>query len=80
MVNKSLLIVYSYHHKNTLKIAKVFSQVLNAEIKNPEDINPEKLIDYDLIGFGSGIYSSKHHKSMLNLADRLPQVKNKKAC
>lgn len=34
---------------------------------------------YDLIGFGSGIYYHKHHKSLLNLADKLPVVKNKKA-
>ena len=48
---KSLLILYSYHHHNTEKIAKVFAEVLNAQIKMPEQINPEELQDYDLMGF-----------------------------
>jgi flavodoxin len=79
MVKKSLIIVYSYHHLNTLKIAKAFAKVLEAEVQNPQDVNLEEIKDYDLIGFGSGIYSHKHHESLLDLADRLPHVKNKKA-
>ena len=76
---KCLLVVYSYHHKNTEKIAKVFSTILNAEIIEPSQINPTKLQDYDLIGFGSGIYSAKHHKHILDFADTLIQVTDKKA-
>jgi len=76
---KSLLVVVSYHHKNTEKIAKVFAKVLDAQIKTPQQINPEELQEYVLIGFGSGIYSAKHHKVLLDLADNLPQVTNKKA-
>jgi flavodoxin len=76
---KSLLILFSYHHKNTEKVAKVFAQVLDAQIKTPEQINHEELQDYDLIGFGSGIYGAQHHKSLLDLADKLPQVNNRNA-
>lgn len=76
---KSLLVLYSYHHHNTEKIAKVFAKVLDAEIKWPRDINPGELQDYDLIGFGSGIYSAKNHEFLLKLADELSQVKEKKA-
>lgn len=76
---KSLLVVFSYHHNNTLKIAEVFAKVLDAQIRMPQEINPQELQEYDLIGFGSGIYSAKHHESLLDLADRLPQVTNKKA-
>ena len=76
---KSLLVLYSYHHMNTEKIANVFSQVLDAQIKNPQQINPEELQDYSLIGFGSGIYGEKHHKFLLDLVDTLPQVTDKKA-
>ena len=79
MVIKSLLVVYSYHHKNTEKIAKVFAKVLDAQIKTPQQIHPEELQEYRLIGFGSGIYGAKHHKVLLDLADKLPQVTNKKA-
>jgi flavodoxin len=76
---RSLLIVVSYHHKNTEKIASVFARVLEAQIRTPKQIQPEELQEYDLIGFGSGIYDAKHHTDMLDLADRLPQVTNKKA-
>jgi flavodoxin len=76
---ESLLVLFSYHHQNTEKIAKVFAKVLDAQIKMPLEINPEELQDYDLIGFGSGIYSGKHHESLLDLADKLPQVNEKKA-
>jgi len=76
---KSLIVVFSYHHKNTEKIANVFAKVLDAQIKTPQQINPQELQEYSLIGFGSGIYSDKHHKVLLDLADELPQVTNKKA-
>jgi len=76
---KSLLVLFSYHQKNTEKIAKVFAKVLDAQIKTPKQINPDELQDYNLVGFGSGIYSDKHHKSLLDLADKIPQVTNRKA-
>ena len=76
---KSLLVLYSYHHQNTEKVAKVFAKVLDAEIKMPQEIKPEELQEYDIIGFGSGIYSAKHDESLLDLADSLPQVTDKKA-
>ena len=71
---KSLLVLYSYHHNNTEKVAKVFSKVLDAEIKMPQEIKPEDLQGYDLVGFGSGIYSAKHDESLLELADSLTPV------
>jgi len=75
---KTLVICFSYHHKNTAKIALVFASALNAEIKTPPEVNPNGLSEYDLIGFGSGIYFGKHHKTLLDLADKLPQVTDKK--
>ena len=76
---KSILVLFSYHHKNTEKIAKVFAQVLDAEIKTPRQIIPEEIQEYSLIGFGSGIYGEKHHRTLLELADRIPQITDKKA-
>jgi flavodoxin len=76
---KSLLVLLSYHHNNTEKIANVFAKVLDAQIKTPQQTNPEELQEYGLVGFGSGIYSGKHHEALLDLADRLPQVNNRKA-
>src|SRR5660397_236652 len=76
---KSLLVLYSYHHNNTEKIAQVFAKVLDAQIKTPQQVTLEELQEYSLIGFGSGIYGAKHHKYLLDLADKLPQAANKKA-
>jgi flavodoxin len=76
---KSLLVLCSYHHKNTEKIARVFARVLDARIRTPRQIDPDELQEHSLIGFGSGIYGGKHHKALLDLADKLPQVTNRKA-
>jgi flavodoxin len=76
---KTLLVLYSYHHHNTEKIANVFAKVLDAQVKTPQQIKPEELQEYDLIGFGSGIYGGKHHKTLLDLAGRLPRVAGGKA-
>ena len=69
---KSLVVVFSYHHKNTEKIANVFAKVLDAPVKTPQQVNPEELPGYGLIGFGSVIYSAQNHQSLLDLADKLP--------
>lgn len=79
MTIKTLIILYSYHHKNTEKIAQKIAKILVAPIKEPQQIHPAELQEYDLIGFGSGIYGSKHHISLLDLADALPPVTNKNA-
>ena len=76
---KSLIVVYSYHHKNTQKVAEVMAKVLDAQVKSPQETGFDELKKYDLIGFGSGIYSDKHHKVLLDFADELPRVINKKA-
>jgi flavodoxin len=51
---KSLIIVYSYHHNNTQKVAEVMAKVLDAKIKTPQQTNPEELQEYDLVGLGLG--------------------------
>jgi flavodoxin len=76
---KSLLVLYSYHHNNTEKVAKVFAEVLDAEIKTPDQTDPEELQEYSLVGFGSGIYGEKHHRFVLDFADKLPQVSDRRA-
>jgi flavodoxin len=74
---KALLICQSYHHKNTEKVASVIAQALGAEVKTPQEVKPEDVAGYGLIGFGSGVYFGKHHASILKLADKLPQGNNK---
>jgi flavodoxin len=76
---KSLIVVHSYHHYNTRKVAQAMAKVLDAKVKSPQQTNPEELNQYDLVGFGAGIDSGKHYKEILDFADNLPQVTNKKA-
>lgn len=76
---KSLVVVCSWHHNNTEKIANACAKVLGAEVKRPQQVRPEDLQEYDLVGFGSGIYSATFDPSLLDLADRLPYTAGKKA-
>jgi len=75
----SALVYYSYHHNNTEKIAKYIAKVLDADVKKPQELDPGEFQKYDLIGFGSGMYDGKHHKSLFELVDKIPQVIGKKA-
>jgi len=76
---RALLVLYSYHHMNTEKVAKVFAEVLDAPIKTPQQTDPKEPQEYDLVGFGAGIDSAKHYKPLLDFADMLPEVNNKNA-
>jgi flavodoxin len=76
---RSLVVVFSYHHGNTMKIANACANVLGAEVKTPHQVKPEEIAEYDMVGFGSGIYSATFDLSVLDLADRLPNAAGKKA-
>ena len=76
---KSLVIVLSIHHNNTVKVADALARVLDAQIKRPREVEPQELAEYDLVGFGSGIYGEQHHRALFDLVDRLPQATDKKA-
>jgi flavodoxin len=76
---KCLLIVHSYHHNNTQKVAEAMAKVLEAEIYTPQQTTPGEPQQYELVGFGSGIDSDKHYKELLNFAEKLTQVTDKKA-
>jgi flavodoxin len=54
---KSLIVLFSYHHNNIRKVAEAIAEILGAPIKSPQETSPEELSQYDLVGFGSGIYS-----------------------
>ena len=76
---RPLIIYTSVHHGNTERVAKVIANVLNADLLQLKQVTTSTLEQYDLIGFGSGIYFGKHHKHLLNFVDMLPKVRNKKA-
>ena len=74
---KSLVIVFSFHHGNTRKIADALATVLGAPVKTPDLVTPEEIATCDLVGFGSGIYGGTFDPSILDLADRLPAAAGK---
>lgn len=76
---KSALVCVSVHHGNTDKIARAMADALEATLFRPDEATAEVLSEFDLLGFGSGIYYSKHHKTLLSLVSKLPVVENKKA-
>lgn len=76
---KTLIIYASIHNGNTEKIAIAISKTLDAKLIKPNEIETNKLSEYDLIGFGSGIYFGKHHKSLLDFVSKLQSQNNKKA-
>ena len=51
---KSMIVLVSYHHNNTQKVAEVIAKVLDAQIKTPQQINLEELKQYDLVGLVQG--------------------------
>ncbi|WP_368488294.1 flavodoxin family protein [Clostridium sp. BJN0013] len=76
---KTLIIYESIHHGNTEKIGKIIGEALNGDIRKINDVNLNALNEYDLIGFGSGIYYGKLHKNILNFIDNLKIMSHKKA-
>ena len=53
--------------------------MLDAEVKTPQQTNAEELQNFDLVGFGSGIDTGKNYKELLDFANKLPKVTDKKA-
>jgi flavodoxin len=64
---------------NTEKVAQVFSNILDAQIKSPQETNPKELEKYELVGFGAGIDSGRHYKVLLDFAKKLLPVNEKNA-
>ena len=52
--------------------------LLTQKLDLPKEVLTSELSEYDLIGFGSGIYYGRRHKTLLNLGNKLPQAKNHK--
>jgi flavodoxin len=71
----NVLIIYkSYHRMNTEKVAKAMAETMNATLKQVEEVRPEDLAGYDLVGFGSGIYVGKYHKDLFKLIGQIPRL------
>lgn len=76
---KSVLFYASFHHGNTKKIAEAIAAELGAEAVPCLEADKFSIAECGLIGFGSGVYFRKFHRSMYKLLDGLPEVENKRA-
>ncbi len=74
---KRLVVYMSVSHGNTEKVARAMAYVLSAELKRVDEVEPADPSNYDLIGFGSGIYNNQHHEALLDLVQRLPHSDKK---
>jgi flavodoxin len=74
----ALIIYTSIHHGSTEKIAQAIADVLNARIVKPSEIKSEEINNYDLIGFGSGVYFGRYHRTLIDFVKKLPKFQNKK--
>ena len=75
---KAVIVVHSYHHNNTQKIADSMAVALDAEVKATTEITPEEAVGFDLIGLGAGIDSGKHYKPLLDFANMMPKANGQK--
>jgi flavodoxin len=76
---KVLIIYHSEHHQNTEKIAKAMASKIGAEVKSARDLNPIEINNYDIIGFGSGVYSGRLHEDLSKIIDKISYQHNKKS-
>jgi flavodoxin len=76
---KTLIIYASVHHQNTEKVARAMAEELGADLTPIKEAQPGNLLAYDLIGFGSGIYYGKFHRTLLQFVEALPAIAGKRA-
>ena len=70
----ALIVYVSVSHANTAKVAHALADVLHAQLREPELVDPSTLSGYDVVGFGSGIFASTHHPRLRSFVERLPDV------
>lgn len=79
MADKALIICVSVSNGSTAAVARAIASGLGAEVREPEEVDPGKLADYDLVGFGSGIYYMSEHRRLREYVEHLPEARGKRA-
>lgn len=73
---KTAVVYYSKHHGNTKKLLDAIAQRYDLTLIDASQTEQAHLEEYDAIGFASGIYYSRFHKSVLQFAEKnLPRMK-----
>lgn len=73
---KILIIYCSEYKNNTEKIAQLFAENADCELIKLREVNTIDITNYDLIGFGSGVYRESLSPKLFKLVEKL-NVKGK---
>lgn len=68
---KSLIVYCSEYKNNTEKIARIFAEKANSDLINIRDVSDMNIENYNLIGFGSGVYRESLSPKVFRLVDKL---------
>lgn len=68
---KIAIVYVSYHHGNTRKVLDAMCEAADIDLLKVSEAKKADLSAYDAIGFASGIYFSKFHKAIVNLAGEI---------
>ncbi len=76
-MTKCAIVYASYHHKNTEKLVKAVAERFpNVTLIDSLKSDSADLMDFDVVGFASGIYFFTFHKKLLRFAENnLPENK-----
>jgi flavodoxin len=76
---KAVIVCTSVSHGNTKRIADAMGRVLDAPVVDPEQVDPAELSAFDLVGFGSGIFSGRFHPQLRRFVRSLPAGDRRRA-
>ncbi len=71
---RALVVCVSISEGNTKRVADAIAGVLGTEAVEPEDVAPNVVAGYDMVGIGSGIYGMMFHARLWRFARSLPKV------
>jgi flavodoxin len=71
---RTSIVYFSQHHGNTRKIAEAMASAIGADLFTTESVAEQNFGDFDLIGFGSGIYFGRHHAALFELVEKIPAL------
>ena len=68
---KALIVYCSDYKNNTEKIARIFAEQIDCKLINIRDTDDINIDNYELVGFGSGVYRESLSPKLLRLVDKL---------
>ncbi|PYC80201.1 flavodoxin [Streptomyces tateyamensis] len=68
----TVIVCASVSHGNTRRVAEAIGRELSARVIEPGQLDPAELADYDLVGFGSGIFTGRFHPRLRAYVRAIP--------